>query len=319
MADVTGLSLQSSILRPMRRAQISDAPPPSPPDQQACLTPAADVLITGIPRSGTSFFTSSLHKLENCVGINEPEEIFRHLDDTCPPWGMASFYRSLRTDIGNGHPITNKIIDGTVIEDTAVLDVEKSYVPPITGTDFLLATKNTLGYLARIPFLVRAMPDATFVACVRDPYSTIASWKGTFAHLREAAPRFRKGFVGDKLMRPTAQQRLEVMARTESIELRRALLWTHLALLIIEDIGVFAHIFRYEDFVINPLAQLQMLLHRIPKAPPLRLRQPLEPSQPRASRAGNLTPADVEAIQSVCAEVATALGYDVSFPVHRLA
>jgi hypothetical protein len=232
---------------------------------------------------------------------------------------MASFYRSLRADIGGGRPITNKINDDTVIEDTAILDVERNYVPATTGSDFLLATKNTLGYLARIPFLVRAMPGATFVACVRDPYSTIASWKGTFAHLREAAPRFRKGFAGDKLMRPAAQERLEAMARTGSTELRRALLWAHLALLILEDRGVFAHVFRYEDFVIDPAAQLQMLLGQVPQAPPFRLRQPLKPSQPRASRVCNLTAADIEAIQSVCAETASAFGYDVSSPAPPVA
>jgi hypothetical protein len=273
------------------------------------------MIVTGIPRSGTSYFTSTLHRIDNCVAINEPEEIFRHLDDTSPPWGMASCYRFLRDEIRNGRPVKNKIADGKVIEDTAVIDLETSYVPAISSSDFLLATKNTLGYLARLRFLAQALPEAVFVACVRHPFTTIASWKGTFHHLREAAPQgFRKGFLGDEMMRPAAQERLQDMAHTPSFELRRALLWNHLALLILEDRAVFSRVFRYEDFVVDPGSQLRSLLEAAPGAPPFRVAQPLTTSQPRTNRADNLTPADLDAIRSVCTETAAALGYDLEVP-----
>jgi hypothetical protein len=85
---------------------------------------AVDLVVTGIPRSGTSFFTSTLHLIENCVAINEPEEIFLHLDDSCPPWSMASYYLSLRESIVSRRPIRNKLTGGRVIEDTAVVDME---------------------------------------------------------------------------------------------------------------------------------------------------------------------------------------------------
>ncbi len=271
-----------------------------------------DMIVTGIPRSGTSYFTSTLHRIDNCVAINEPEEIFRHLDDTGPPWGMAACYRCLRDAICNGRPVRNKIADGKVIEDTAVIDMETSYVPTISTSDFLLATKNTLGYLARLPFLAQALPEAVFAACVRHPFTTIASWKSTFHHLREAAPQgLRKGFLGDEMMRPAAQERLQVMAHTPSVELRRALLWNHLALLILEDRAVFSRVFRYEDFVVDPGGQLRSLLAATPGAPPFRLAQPLAASRPRTNRADNLTSADLDAIRSVCTETAAAFDYDL--------
>jgi hypothetical protein len=35
-----------------------------------------DIMITGFPRSGTSYFCSLLNKLPNFVALNEPEEHF---------------------------------------------------------------------------------------------------------------------------------------------------------------------------------------------------------------------------------------------------
>lgn len=272
----------------------------------------SNLIVTGIPRSGTSFLTSTLHKFENCVAINEPEEIFAHLDDTGAPWGMASYYHSLRRAIIDRRPIVNKLVDGKVIEDTAVVDSEQSYIPHIDGDSFLLATKNTLGYLARLRFLSEALPDALFVACVRNPYSTIASWKETFPHLREADPRgFRKGFLGDPLMRPPARHRLQAMAEEVSPEVRRALFWNHLALLILEDRPVFSGIFRYEEFSLDPGSQLSSFLGSVNGAAPHRPNVTIERSSPRMQRARNLGPRDIDAVRSICTDTAALFGYDL--------
>src|SRR5438105_11980742 len=140
----------------------------------------ANLLVTGIPRSGTSYLCTLIHNVRDCVAINEPEEIFQSLGETGPPWGLATFHHRLRQDIAAGKPVENKLHEGRLIEDTAVVFKEELYVPPVSSAAFLLATKNTLAYLARLPYLRLAMPDAAIVACVRHPFDTIASWKGTF-------------------------------------------------------------------------------------------------------------------------------------------
>ncbi|HPJ97822.1 MAG TPA: sulfotransferase, partial [Syntrophales bacterium] len=145
-----------------------------------------ELIITGIPRSGTSYLSSLLHQVDNCVVINEPTEIFDPLIQQRIPWGVATYYRNVRKDILDGHPVKNKISGNRVIEDTAVEDKRSDYCPNVSTPDFILGTKNTLAYLTRLEVLTRSMPQAHIVACVRNPFDTIASWKSTFAHLREA-------------------------------------------------------------------------------------------------------------------------------------
>jgi hypothetical protein len=272
-----------------------------------------DVVVTGIPRSGTSFLIASFNKIENCVGINEPEEIFRYLDETEAPWGMHLYYETLRNSVLNGEPLVNKFSDGIFIEDTAAIDEEQHCLHAVSGTGFLLATKNTLGYLARLPYLLHAIPHATFVACVRHPFSVIASWKETFVHLRDADPRqFRKGFLGDRLMSDQARERLAILAEAPDVETRRALLWRHLAMLISESREIFTRIFRYEDFVRDPESHFRSLLAGIPNAPDFSARAPFARSTPRTSRLSALTAEETEIIRRVCAEAAEPFGYNLN-------
>lgn len=272
--------------------------------------------MTGIPRSGTSYFVACLNEFENCIAINEPEDIFQRLDDATGPWGMSLYYRHLREVIREGRPITNKVSNGRLIEDTAVIDQQGDYVPDILGPHFLLGTKNTLAYLARLPYLAMALPGAVFVACVRHPLATIASWKTTFPHLQDIDVRtLPKGILGDPLLRPAANERLAEIAATRTPELRRALFWRHLAMQLLEERALFATIVAYEKFVTDPEGQFQLLFAHVPESVPFRLRRPLSKSSARTQRLSCLTRRDVEAVRSVCTESAACFGYDIDHPL----
>lgn len=273
----------------------------------------ADVVITGLPRSGTSYFCTALHNVRDCVAINEPEEIFAHLSDTAAPWGMPRYYAQLRGDIVAGRPIVNKMRDGRFIEDTAEGIHEERYVPTISGPAFLLATKNTLAYLARLPLLEQSMPGVTCVACIRNPVDTVASWKSTFDHLSAAAVRnFRAGCVGDERLSPAARDRVAEIDMELRLERRRALLWRHLALLVEEAGGFVRAVIRYEQLVTDPERTLRDLLASIPAAPSLVPVQPFVPSSVRTRRVSSLTADDLAAIREVCADVAARFGYDLA-------
>jgi hypothetical protein len=58
-----------------------------------------EAIITGIPRSGTSYLCRLLHTLPNCVVINEPPQIIAPLANESRPWQIATFYQALRRDI----------------------------------------------------------------------------------------------------------------------------------------------------------------------------------------------------------------------------
>lgn len=273
----------------------------------------SNVLITGIPRSGTSYLCTLLHNVENCVAINEPDEdIFPHLSQPKVPLGLSQYYDNLRVNILAGVPVANKLLEGKLIEDTADINHEELYTPHVSSPNFLLATKNTLMYLGRLLQIRQDMPDATIVACVRHPFDSIASWKGTFGHLGGATVEgFRIGHSGDRALSVQAQGRLLDIAVTASQERRRALLWRHLASLILESRDVL-HLLRYEDLVADPQMHISTLLKRIPYSPDFRPVQPFSPSSVSHKRSANLNIQDIQAIREICSETASAFGYDLS-------
>jgi len=272
---------------------------------------APNIFVTGIPRSGTSYLCTQLHNLKDCVAINEPEEIFNILPDPNNMHGMRAYYDALRSRIAAGEPIANKINNGKLIEDTAVVFAEELYRPSVSTAHFVLATKNTLGYLARLPYLLEVMPDALFIACVRNPLDTLASWKSTFSHLSGATVRdLRLGHVEDPHLDAAARARLREIDREGRLEVRRALFWSHLAMIIL------AHrdrlfVLRYEDLVADPQGRLQAAYAAMQDAPPFVPETPFVPSSVRSKRLA-LNEQDHAAILEHCGEVAKQFGYDLA-------
>ncbi len=268
-----------------------------------------DLFITGIARSGTSYLCSLLNKVHDNVVVNEPTEIFEPLSSAALPWGVATFYRDLRRDILDGTPIQNKLHNGEFIEDTAVIDVVARYSPDVSRPDFLLATKNTLSYLARLPQIRRVMPNAKIVVCVRHPFDTIASWKSSFAHLASAdVNSFPVGHPHDPHLTHAARLRLEDIAQTQNLALRRALLWRHLAELILDNLDRVLLI-RYEDLMTNPRHCLAQILQASDLRLKLNAGAVLKPSTARNKRE-NLDTEDLDAINNVCGQTAALLGYE---------
>jgi len=268
-----------------------------------------EAIITGIPRSGTSYLCRLLHSLPDCVVINEPTQIFEPLKNNLTYWQVATFYRELRRDILDAKPIENKLSNGQLIEDTAVIDVRTSSQPQVSRPDFLLCTKNTLAYMARLPQLRQVLPHAPIIACVRHPLDTIASWKTSFPHLKQAlVTEFPVGHVHDPFLAQWQQQRLAEIAATPEEALKRALLWRYLAEIVIMN----AHqliVVRYEELVTQPVTVLKTILRSIENAPPLLSKTAqIKPSTVRQQRQV-LDENDLQAIGDVCGESAVALGY----------
>ena len=269
---------------------------------------APDLIITGIARSGTSYLCSLMNKLPDCVVINEPTEIFAPLTGPHLPWGVAGLYRDLRSAVRDGKPITNKLHNGEFIEDTAVVDQVASYVAQIHRPDFLLATKNTLSYLARLSEIHKVMPHAVVVLCVRNPLDTIASWKTTFDHLANAdVHRLPVGNPSDKHLSGAAIARLEDIARTPQLAVKRALLWRHFAELILEarERVLLVH---YETLVTNPADTLQRILSSAAFNVGSNVEKLVKPSTVRTKRSA-LDAEDMQAIRDLCGPIAAHLGY----------
>ena len=143
---------------------------------------------------------------------------------------------------------------------------------------------------------------------MRNPLDTIASWKTTFDHLANAdVNSFPVGTPQDRYLPPPARNRLEEISLTPDLALRRALLWRHLAELILDNRDRVL-LLRYEDVVSRPTEVLREILAASSNAPGLKLVSRLEPSAVRSKR-DRLDAEDERAIRSVCGQAAAELGY----------
>ncbi len=217
--------------------------------------PQRNFIITGIPRSGTSYLTSLLDSQKNWLVINEPGEIFSQLQSRTDASGIALYYAECRERILSGQPIANKVKDGKVIEDTAILDRQEMYIPKIERCDFWLGSKNTLAYMASLENLVKL--DWPIIAMIRNPVDTLASWRNTFSHLAEAKvsnfPVAHPNFIAWSTQQREAL--LEIDGQPEAA-MRRVLLWRLLARTLLAQESKI-HLWRYEDLINSPVELLQ--------------------------------------------------------------
>lgn len=269
----------------------------------------ADLIVTGVSRSGTSYLCNLLHRFDNCVAINEPLEVISVLRAEEVPWGLPAYYRTLRADVRAGRPIENKLHRGQVVEDTARHQRRRRYRPRVADDGFVLAVKNTREFLFRLEAVRRVMPTRRVVACVRNPVDTIASWKASFQHLHQAD-------VGPFVSHPhlmwlasPQREALRSIAATADLAERRALWWRFLAERVLEHRDELVLV-RYEELVAEPMAALD---HILAGCRPGTLRSSIASSVPR-SRRSILDDEDLAAISEVCSSTAARLGLPV--PVH---
>jgi hypothetical protein len=219
------------------------------------------------------------------------------------PWSLPLFYRDRRRDVLSGTPIKNKLVAGQVIEDTAVTEERDRYVPDVAGDDFVLAVKNTREFLLRLEAVRRVMPQARVVACVRNPLDTIASWKRSFAHLRDADVTPFTGHPHRMWLSGSDREALDRIVATADPAERRAHWWRLLADRVLANRDGLVLI-DYDDLVRDPVTALGRILDGYR---PGGLRRPVEPSS-APDRRELLDDGDRRAIQAICTPVATELG-----------
>ncbi|WEJ70759.1 sulfotransferase [Pseudomonas sp. PSE14] len=254
---------------------------PAPVAQEAN-SEGTNLIITGLPRSGTSFLCRLLSERPQTVVINEPAQIFQSLTRGEEPWGIPCFYAELRREILAGRPVLNKHLNGRLVDDTArEQDIALPYQVSSPVPGFTLGTKNTLAYLVRLPALLRVMPKAKFIALVRHPYDCLASWVSTFKHLRNADLVSQPlGNPDDPALSERSRLMLREIADVSHPALRRALWWRFLVIQLLEA-GPRVRWMRYEDLVAAPEKMTALLLSQepLPALEPVPWRKELPPTE----------------------------------------
>ncbi len=264
-----------------------------------------NAIITGIPRSGTSYLCKLLDSVEDTIVLNEPDEARWVTSDSSKLWRLGVFYKIIRAKIYNGKAIKNKTNNGKIIEDTSIMDNISYMIPKVRNTDFMLITKNTLAYLAVLPQIIKEYPQMPIIACIRNPIDTISSWKKNFPHLRCVKfEDFPSDINKNYLLEINQLQKIKDIESEKDFEIKRALLWNYLAG-ILERNKENIILIKYEEFVQNPNSEIAKVSEKYPE---FRLKYNFPKSKIRSNKKV-LHGDEIEKIQGICTNMAEKFGY----------
>ncbi|MFH0907217.1 MAG: sulfotransferase [bacterium] len=242
-----------------------------------------ELAITGIPRSGSGHLCDLLRRFSNCLVINEPEDVTVSLAEDSVPWRMAAYYRDIR----------RRVLDGELVASTAD---GVARLPRVDAADFILGTRNTAALLPRLGAALHILPDARFIVVVRNPFDTVASWKGNALDPVDLC----------SFLEPADEEKQAHVAGVADLSERFARWWLFLAEIVLRRRDRVILV-RYEDLVVHPMRELCRMLAG------WRAGRPVERIRPSASRsrAELLDDSDREVIRAICGEAARELGVPV--------
>jgi len=148
------------------------------------------IVVTGIPRGGTTLLGSLISSLENSYCISEPMAVEEQLQLSTTPEEFLgrtrAFFADQRTRImttGNavnriakdGRPLTNYF--RRIGNKAMVNDFVEAQEPVVVRDDnFTLAVKHNAHFLSILSHLCNA-PDISVIGILRHPIPTILSWR----------------------------------------------------------------------------------------------------------------------------------------------
>jgi len=264
---------------------------------------AVNLVITGLPRSGTSYLCARVNEFQNAAVINEPAEIFKRLKGGSIQ-GLEGIFDQYRRNILAGIPVPNKIKDGRFIEDTRREDSRSLHLHSIENESFTLGIKNTLIFLSMLEDILKSGVFPRIIASIRHPLDCIASWHSvSFPHLQRAKPAFLTDYATDSFAR-----HLLALLREDNITIRSAMLWNLLAQTLLAAKGK-CHLIRYEDMMTKPMEANHAL------SAYLGIQgngdTEIEPSKP-VKRRNELSSEQRDIIRSICKKTAVQFGYKLT-------
>jgi hypothetical protein len=242
-----------------------------------------DFLVCGSPRTGTALLAAALWQPPGVVCVMEPWDAMR--------LAPAELFRSLRAEIDGG-VLARGRLDVAALSDGAVRWTRDGERP------VAIAMEPSWQLGVKLPAFWRyldLLPDTRFVACVRAPEETIASYRATTGRLREGLEydaRFNEALNA------------ELLAATDDPAVRRVLLYDRANEAVVANMHrENVHVVRYERWFDDPGGQ----------------RRDLEaflgvdlPRLPRIERSSvpTLPPDELDLVRREC-RTAAALGYAV--------
>jgi hypothetical protein len=142
------------------------------------------VLLTGVPRGGTTLLAALVDSLDDTLCLSEPPEFWdiagRSTTSAACAAEVIATIASRRARLAAGEPvIDHRLADGSPPTDYYPVDTERPALYEVASEWFddasLLGVKHNGVFTAILPELLAA--DLPVIAVVRDPLPTIRSWR----------------------------------------------------------------------------------------------------------------------------------------------
>jgi hypothetical protein len=165
----------------------------------------ANIVLTGLPRSGTTLACRLLNTLPDTVALHEPIAPGRFAgaeDDQAVLEGMERFFRRMRRMIRRERVAVSKNVGGKITDNAYEQSRSRSGLRPPSGgrgaekgkvvvdkelkRNFLLVIKQPALFSSLLPVLAQRFPC---YAIVRNPLSVLASWNSVDHKVREGRSR----------------------------------------------------------------------------------------------------------------------------------
>lgn len=141
-----------------------------------------DIILTGLPRSGTTLACLLLSKLPDFLALNEPMRTATYPTYAKAMAGVPEFYAQTRHSVLTRKKAVARVVDGKMTDNhfsnekgkrqTLVrkqeIDIEQTLSP-----DFTLACKHNALFTILLPDLMTEYPVFAFI---RNPLAVLASW-----------------------------------------------------------------------------------------------------------------------------------------------
>jgi hypothetical protein len=150
-----------------------------------------DLIITGVPRSGTTLAAAIIDQTPNCLCLSEPDNHVDLMNGAASPEDFVSrlcreFETVRRTILSGGSVLDRRRADGAPVTDyfsdplpdgrrelaVTTRGIHRSGLSP----DFVLGAKHNALYTAVLPEIVQS-GRFRVVAIIRDPVSVLVSWQ----------------------------------------------------------------------------------------------------------------------------------------------
>ena len=150
-----------------------------------------DLIITGVPRSGTTLAAAIIDQTPNCLCLSEPDNHVDLMNGAASPEDFVSrlcreFETVRRTILSGGSVLDRRRADGAPVTDyfsdplpdgrrelaVTTRGIHRSRLSP----DFVLGVKHNALYTAVLPEIVQS-GRFRVIAIIRDPVSVLMSWQ----------------------------------------------------------------------------------------------------------------------------------------------